>query len=97
MEDDERNVPLTRKETEQAVKGDTTTFLLKSMVQPEKCFFCGSTQTYELLLVNNELKILFYHRPIGGVPKALCRKHHFRTVQLDNILTNILRVLFKIW
>jgi hypothetical protein len=83
------------KELEMAKKADQLVFLKKSMEKTEPCFFCGSKDTWDVAIMDGEFKMILFARPIDGQTRAVCKKHHYIMVKLDNIVTQIYKLIFR--
>lgn len=86
---------MNRKEIEIIKNTDAIAFTFKVIQKPEKCYFCNSKNTWELIVGNDKLTECFFYRPIDGRNRAICTRHHFIMVKLDNFVSQLYKILFK--
>ena len=60
-----------------------------------RCPICGSEDTYDIIIMNEEIVYLFYRRFAYGKEMFLCKNHFNQCKYFDNWVYKIIRLLSK--
>ena len=82
-------------ETEKIKALDCGRFTQRVTTNLEKCYFCGSKETYDIMTIDDIPTFVYFFRPIDNKTRAVCRKHHFMTVKIDNMVSGFIKILYK--
>jgi len=82
---------------EQGIRNDVYAHNRKFIQEPQKCFICGSGDTYDYIGTKDgiDVKIMIYMRTIGDTTYSVCKKHYKIFSVVDRIVGMVVKRILK--